>query len=100
MGELNRWDVQMLMLTATMPVHMEDEFRRRMGIVEVAVSSFRDTTTRKNIAYRVHQLTSTTFSIDRRPKKKNQPKQKHLDEGAPPREEGASIPMNTVAYFI
>jgi superfamily II DNA helicase RecQ len=84
MGELNRWDVQMLMLTATMPVHMEDEFRRRMGIVDVAVSSFRDATTRKNIAYRVHRFRgSTTSSTGKERKKEN----KNQNRGAQQQEE-------------
>lgn len=62
LGELNRWDVQVVMLTATMPVSMEDESRRRMGIQDVAVSAFRDITTRKNIAYRIHRLRSSSRS--------------------------------------
>jgi superfamily II DNA helicase RecQ len=92
LGELNQWDVQTLMLTATMPVHMEDEFRRRMGIVDVAVSTFRDRTTRKNIAYRIHRLRST---------KKGGSKPKRSQRSPPDSEEvSASAQMETVADFV
>ena len=56
LGDVNRWEVPVVMLTATMPVQMEDEFRRRMGIDQVPVSIFRAPTTRRNIRYRVKRL--------------------------------------------
>ena len=46
----------MLMLTATMPMQIEDEFRRRMGIDQVGIRIFRSRTTRSNIRYGVQRL--------------------------------------------
>ena len=56
LGDVNRWEVPVVMLTATMPVQMEDEFRRRIGIDQVPVSIFRAPTTRRNIRYRMKRL--------------------------------------------
>ena len=56
LGEMNRFETQIVMLTATLPPVMEGEFRRRMGIDHYAIPTFRMRTTRCNIQYRIHDI--------------------------------------------
>jgi RecQ family ATP-dependent DNA helicase len=56
MWKLNGAEVQMVMLTATLPVSMEEEFWRRMRVEREEVSMFRMSTTRRNIQYKVHRM--------------------------------------------
>ena len=57
---LNGAAVQMVMLTATLPVSMEDKFWTRMRVEREQVSMFRMSTTRKNVRYRVHRMDART----------------------------------------
>ena len=57
---LNGAAVQMVMLTATLPVSMEDKFWTRMRVEREQVSMFRMSTTRKNVRYRVHGMQART----------------------------------------
>ncbi|KAI4192534.1 MAG: hypothetical protein LQ350_008631, partial [Teloschistes chrysophthalmus] len=60
LGELNRAQVPMVMLTATLPPTDEDEFLKRMWLRRGDLRIFRATTTRKNIQYRTYRLRGRT----------------------------------------
>ena len=57
LGQLNRAEVPLIMLTATLPPSQEEELYRRMWLRKDEVKVFRDSTVRSNIAYTVRQLT-------------------------------------------
>ena len=59
--ELNRAQVPMVMLTATLPPVEEARFMKRMWIQPSDVQVFRATTTRKNIQYETFRIRSRTF---------------------------------------
>ncbi|KAL8991046.1 MAG: hypothetical protein Q9169_007961 [Polycauliona sp. 2 TL-2023] len=60
LGELNRAQVPMVMLTATLPPVEETRFMKRMWIQPSDVQMFRATTTRKNIQYETFSIRSRT----------------------------------------
>lgn len=62
LGELNRAQVPMVLLTATLPPSEEDRFMQRMWMQPKDVQVFRAPTTRKNIRYRTYQIHSRASS--------------------------------------
>ena len=55
LGDLNRAQVPMVMLTATLPP-ADDRFMKRMWMQSGDVQIFRATTTRRNIEYRTYRI--------------------------------------------
>ena len=60
LGELNRAQVQIVMLTATLPPEEEGEFMKRMWIQPKDVRIFRESTSRRNIRYCTYSLREKT----------------------------------------
>lgn len=56
LGRLMEVGTQVVMLTATLPPTQEAELWSRMGVVAREVKMFRESTTRKNVRYRVQQM--------------------------------------------
>jgi RecQ family ATP-dependent DNA helicase len=56
MWRLNWAQVQIVMLTATLPVSMEEIFWERMEVKRLEVSLFRMSTTRTNVQYQIYAL--------------------------------------------
>ena len=61
LGELNRAQVPMVMLTATLPPADEDRFMKRMWMQSGDVQIFQATTTRRNIQYRTYRIRGRTL---------------------------------------
>ena len=64
LGALSTREVQMVFLTATLPKHTEPEFMRIMKIKPEEVQTFRGPTTRRNIAYSVHEYAEESDETD------------------------------------
>ena len=60
LGELNKAQVPMVMLTATLPVEEEARFMERMWVRREEVKMFRESTTRKNIRYVTYRVRAQT----------------------------------------
>lgn len=60
LGDLNRMQVQMVILTAILPPEEETRFIERIWMVAGDVTTFRESTVRTNIAYRVRPLRQRT----------------------------------------
>lgn len=60
LGELNKAQVPMVMLTATLPPTEEDRFMRRMWLRPSDVQVFRAITTRRNIQYQTYRIPGRT----------------------------------------
>ncbi|KAL8798594.1 MAG: hypothetical protein Q9200_007740 [Gallowayella weberi] len=56
LGELNKAQVPIVMLTATLPPTEEERFMQRMWLRSSEVQMFRATTTRKNIQYHTYRI--------------------------------------------
>ena len=64
LGALSTREVQMVFLTATLPPHTEPEFMQIMKIKPDEVQTFRGPTTRRNIAYSVHEYAEESDETD------------------------------------
>ena len=60
LGELNKAQVPMVMLTATLPPTEEDRFMKRMWLTPSDVRVFRAVTTRRNIQYQTYRIPGRT----------------------------------------